>query len=156
MATTRKENEGAIEAFNQAQARLEPPVILTVNCAKRRDDELTQITKDFDAAIDRMKKKSKACMDNAQILFDMLWVLTGCGLLGDRGTVWSAQCAADWAKLNELLYTEQTNCINAARDERKAAADDKQRKEVLVGENYEICCIAFPGSCKADAGTPQM
>ena len=156
MATTGKENEGTIQAFKQAQARLELPVILTVNCAKRRDDELTQITKDFDAAIDRMKKKSKDCMDNAQILFDMLWLATGCGLLGGIGTVWSAQCDIYWANLNESLYKEQTNCINAARDERKAAADDKQRKEVLVGENYEICCIAFPGSCKADAPSTQM
>jgi len=158
MATTRKENEGAIQAFKQAQARLGLPVILTRNCAKVRDDAKTQIQLDFDAAIDRMKKKSKACMDSAQENFDFnMRVYCRLGAEDQGYDPWSddSYCTKYREQWLAELHTAQTDCINQARDERAAAVKDAADRSLQVSLDYALCCINNPGSCVGDAGTPE-
>ena len=161
MATTRKENEGAIEAFKQAQARLGLPVILTVNCAKRRDDALKIIDDRFDAELKRIKDDlfrliqtsgglvGFGCLQDAQDIADEK--LEACkGRYGEP----SKCTAADYEAIYLDLYQYEDICNETARRERQAAMLAFATERIPVIADYAMCCINNPGSCDND--TPSM
>lgn len=162
MATTRKENEGAIEAFNRAQARLGLPVILLKNCAKTRDDALEIAEDNFDAEIKRIKDNNfriiqtsmgpvgAGCQQDGQDIADEK--LEACkGRYGEP----SKCTAADYEAIYLDLYQYQDICNQNARKEAAEvlAAFFLERTRILT--DYAMCCINNPASCNADTPSTQ-
>lgn len=162
MATTRREKEQAIEAFNRAQARLGLPVILLKNCAKTRDDAMKIAEDNFDAEIKRIKDnnfriietsvgpRGAGCLQDGEDIADEK--LEACkGRYGEPSTC----TAADYEAIYLDLYQYQDICNQIARKETTAAITAALLERTRILADYALCCINNPASCNTDTPSAQ-